>query len=95
MKCLWILELSEKYSVQKLNISNFATVRDTMINAELLVLPTILALKISHSLRFEEQSKIPGNHVTWYWQGQIIDYESKRTYPLTLNNLHITCGEPL
>ena len=73
MKCLCILELSEKYSFQKLNIEKFATSRDTMINADSLALSTILASK----------------------QGQIIDYESKRTYPLTLNNLHFTCGETL
>ena len=46
-------------------------------------------------MRFEEQFKDPGNHVTCYWQGQIIDYESKRTYPLTLNNLHFAGGEAL
>ena len=95
MKCLWILELSEKYSFQNLNIEIFAMSRDTMINAKLLVLPTILALTSSHNMRFEEQSKVPGNHVTCYWQGQIIDYGSKQTYPLTLNNLHFTCGETL
>ena len=66
-----------------------------MVNADSLVLPTILALKSSHNMRFEEQSKVPGNHVTCYWQGQIVDYESNRTYPLTLNNLHFTCGETL
>jgi len=27
--------------------------------------------------------------------GKIIDYESKRTYPFILNNLHFTCGETL
>ena len=84
MKCLWVLELSERYSVQKLNIEKFATSRDTMISAGFLVLPTILALKSSHNMRFEQQSKVPGNHVTCYWQGKIIDYESNRTYPLTL-----------
>ena len=83
-----ILELSENISVWKLNMEKFAIARDTMINAEHLVLPTILALKSGHSMRFEQQSKVPGNHVTCYWQGQIIDCESKRTYPLTLNNLH-------
>jgi len=31
-----------------------------MINAELLALPSILALKSSHNMRFEEQSKLPG-----------------------------------
>ena len=81
--------------LSQIEYSNFAMSRDTMINAELLVLPTILVLKSSHSLRFEEQSTVPGNHVTCYWQGQIIDYESERTYPLTLNNLHFTCGETL
>ena len=96
MKCLWILELSEKYSFQKLNIKMFTASRDTLIiNAELLVLPIILALKSSHNMRFEDQSKVPGNRVTCYWQDQIIDYKSKRTYPLTLNNLHYTCGETL
>jgi len=95
MKCLWILELSEKYFHKKLNIAKFATSRDTMINAHFLALPTILALQSSHNMRFEEQSKLPGNHVTCYWQGQIIDYEYKRSYPLTLDNLHFTCGETL
>ena len=95
MKCLLILELSERFSVQKLNIEKFATARDIMINAEHLVFPTIFELKSSHNMRFEQQSKVPGNHVTCYWQGQIIDYESKRTYPLTLNILHFTCGETL
>ena len=87
--------MSENYSFQKLNIEKFATSRDKMINAELLVLPTILALKNSHNMRFEEQSKVPGNHVTCYWQGQMVDYESKRTYPLTLSNLYFICGETL
>jgi hypothetical protein len=96
MKCLWIfLELSEKYFYKKLNIAKFATSRDTMINAHFLALPTIFALQSSHNMRFEEQSKLPGNHVTCYWQGQIIDYEYKRSYPLTLDNLHFTCGETL
>ena len=53
MKCLWILELSGTYSVQKLNIEKFATSRDSMINVEHLVLPTILALISSHNMHFE------------------------------------------
>jgi len=67
MKCLWILELSKKYSFQKVNIEKFTTSRDTMVNADSLALPTILALKSSHNMRFEEQSNVPGNHVTCYW----------------------------
>ena len=82
MKCLWILKLSETYFFQELNIEKFATSRDTRINAYSLALPTILALKSSHNMRFEEQSKVLGNYVTCYWQGQIIDYESPRgSYP--------------
>ena len=46
-------------------------------------------------MRFAEDSKIPPNHVTCCWQEQIIDYESKRTYPFSLPNLHFACGDTL
>ena len=86
LKCLWIVELSRRYFVQKLNMNKFSTARDTILNSQYLALPT---------MRFVEESKIPGNHVTCCWQEQIIDYESKRTYPFSLPNLHITCGDTL
>jgi len=94
-KCLWIVELSGRYFVQKLNMNKFSTARDTILNSQYLALPTIMALKSSHNMRFAEESKIPGNHVTCCWQEQIIDYESKRTYPFSLPNLHFTCGDTL
>jgi len=95
LKCLWIVELSGRYFVQKLNMNKFSTAKDTILNFQYLALPTIMALKSSHNMRFAEDSKIPGNHVTCWWQEQIIDYESKRTYPFSLENLHITCGDTL
>ena len=95
LKCLWIVELSGRYFVQKLNMNKFSTAKDTILNSQYLALPTIMALKSSHNMRFAEDSKIPGNHVTCWWQEQIIDYESKRTYPFSLENLHITCGDTL
>ena len=88
MKCLRIVKLSGSYFVHKLNLSNFATSQDTILNAQYLVLPTIMVLKSSHIIRFAGESKVPGNHVIFCWQEQIIDYESKRTYHLSLQNLH-------
>ena len=48
----------------------------------------ILVLQSSHNMRFEEQSKVPGNHVTCYWQGQIIDYEAVLGKPRNVLLLH-------
>ena len=58
MKCLWIVQRSGRYFVQKLNMNKFSTARDTILNAQYLVLPTIMALKSSHIRRFAEESKI-------------------------------------
>ena len=88
MKCLWIVELSGRYFVQKLSLNKFSNAPDTILNAQYLVLPTIMVLKSSHIIRFAGESKVPGNHVIFCWQEQIIDYESKRTYHLSLQNLH-------
>ena len=32
LKCLWIVQLSGKYFVQKLNMNKFSTARDTILN---------------------------------------------------------------
>jgi hypothetical protein len=74
-------------------MNKFSTARDAILNSQYLALPTIMALKSSHNMRFAEESKIPCNHVTCCWQEQIIDYESKRTYPFSLPNLYFTCGD--
>ena len=72
-----------------------STAKDKILNSQYLVLPTIMVLKSSHNIRFAEESKILGNHVTCCWQEQIILYKSKRTYPFSLPNLHFTCGATL
>ena len=64
LKCLWIVELSGRYFVQKLNMNKFSTAKDTILNSQYLALPTIMALESSHNMRFAEESKIPCNHVT-------------------------------
>ena len=57
-----------------------------------MVLPTVLALMTSYTMRIEGNGTVPGNHVIYCWKSHIIDYERRMTFPLTLKNLHKTCG---
>ena len=91
-KCLYIVQLSGLYQVYTINMDMFATQTDINYHGQDLELPTILCLKERRDMRLEGQL-FAGNHVICLWKGQIIDYESKRSYPLTLDNINYACGE--
>ncbi len=83
-KSSWILWLRFKFSfTSPLRTQYFAKVNDAVWILSLLKFPMVISVVLKLALYM---------HVVVIWRGRVINYESKRTYPLTAEILTLICG---
>ena len=83
-KCVWILE--RKYNCRRfgyLNPMQFITAAKLVENLRQVQLPIILSVVGKNSIF---------NHVVIVWRGDVIDFEEKAKYPLSIVNVDRICG---
>ena len=66
-----------------MNVTKFLSLEALVDNMSRIKFPVIVSMKTTNSSY---------NHVIWIWNNAIMDYENQCTYPLTINNLDISCG---
>jgi hypothetical protein len=84
LKCLWILE--QRYNCRRfgsLNVQRLITPHHVVGVLCTIRLPMIVSFVGKHSLY---------NHVVVVWNGRIIDFESRVTYPVNEENVNRICG---
>ena len=83
-KCIWILRQNGNYVARKVKKGHLRCSANEWVRIldgfNLPVIATLNGLDMTRE------------HVIAIWQNQIVDYESKYTYPLTVDNLHYSCG---
>ena len=83
--CLWLLR--SRYNVKftrSMDVEKFTSIT-TMVDILMkFKFPVILSMNITETVY---------RHVICVWQGMIIDFEQKTTYPLTTNNVEFSCGK--
>ena len=83
-KCMWLLE--RKYKCRRLTYLNpeqHKSAEKVVSNLRQLTLPVLISVMGRDSVY---------NHVVVVFRGQIIDFESKAPYPLTVLNVENICG---
>ena len=83
--CLWLLR--SRYNMDHsapMVVEQFSTVTSIVDNLIHLKFPVILSMNITQTVY---------RHVICVWEGMIIDFEQKTTYPLTASNIEFSCGQ--
>ena len=83
--CLCLLRI--RYNVnhtRPMDVEKFSSITSIVDNLMQFKFPVILSMNITQTMY---------RHVICVWQGMIIDFEQKTTYPLTHDNVVFSCGK--
>ena len=82
-KCLWLLQVWFNCQRCELNLAQFRSPATVINNLSQIKFPVIISLEITNSTY---------DHIIVVWKNLIIDFQHPTTYPLTIANLHFSCG---
>ena len=80
---MFIAVIASMVQLVEMIVEKFASVKTLVDNLMQFKFPVILSMNVTRSMY---------RHVICVWQGMIIDFEQKTTYPLTPDNVVFSCG---
>ena len=82
-KCTWILRKQLKFVTSRMNLNKLTTLQLTLKMLKDVKFPVLLGIS---------STQTSYNHVVVIWNGIVIDYESKFTFPVTEESIRRICG---
>jgi hypothetical protein len=82
-KCTWILRKQFNFVTPRMNLNKLTNLQLTLKMLRDVKFPVLLGIS---------STQTSYNHVVVIWNGIVIDYESKYTFPLTEESLRRICG---